>query len=84
MLTYRKHQSFAINMFAYIGSIIKETKFNRRKNIGSRGIATFRASNEAPGMARCKCGRTYWITYDLSKELFPEYNRKSKYKMSFK
>lgn len=75
-LRYRKI-GVGFSYFSYARSISVNTRFHRRKPVKDLILK----EDCIPKICRCKCAKSYWIVFSLGKEIYPEYNRRSRYKI---
>lgn len=76
-LKFTRDQKISINVYSYPLFNGVDVKFHKRKKIKK----SYSLNEDCiPKISRCKCRKSYWISYDISKELYSEYNKKSKYK----
>jgi len=76
--SYLKHLRYKINLnnFNYVRSVNVNSRFHRKKKNNDNAISP----ENIPKICRCKCAKSYWIVFNLDKEIYPEYNKKSRYK----
>lgn len=70
-LKYLRKQSLSMHHINYLPMTSVEVRsFRKNKSKNNK-------SNLKPKICLCKCGKSYWLSFAVDKEIYPEQNRKS-------